>query len=91
MVGDLKYGRTVHSLAKALAALASNVRLHYVSPKELRMPQAVKDYVASHGVSQTEHFSLSDELLEVTDVLYVTRIQRERFQKKEEAAFSAGV
>ena len=62
--------------------LRSNVRLHYVSPKTLRMPEEVKTYVAERGLEQTEHEDLSDELLAVTDVLYMTRIQRERFDSK---------
>lgn len=73
MLGDLKYGRTVHSLAK-LASLF-NVRLNYVSPDSLQMPS---DLVSQIHVPQREGSDLHDVLAE-TDVLYVTRIQKERF------------
>lgn len=76
-IGDLRYGRTVHSLAKALA-LRENVRIHYVSPKELTIPRKIYQYVAERGIEQHESVELTDEVLAVADVLYVTRIQRER-------------
>jgi len=75
-VGDLRHGRTVHSLARLLSLYA--VRLRYVSPASLRMPGEVLEAVAARGVEQSEHGSLDDVLRE-TDVLYVTRVQRERF------------
>jgi aspartate carbamoyltransferase len=78
MVGDLKYGRTVHSLARLLTRF-KGIKLNYVSPSILRMPQEVVDEVAETGVAQTEHEDL-DEVLPLTDVLYVTRIQKERFE-----------
>ncbi len=77
MLGDLKYGRTVHSLARLLSLY--NVKLNYVSPGILRMPQEVKDEVSARGVAQYETSDLS-EVLEQTDVLYVTRVQKERFE-----------
>jgi len=77
MVGDLKNGRTVHSLAKLLTMY--NVTLRYVSPKELKMPQEVVDYVSQRGVPQ-EEFATLEEALPDTDVLYMTRIQKERFE-----------
>jgi aspartate carbamoyltransferase len=77
MLGDLKYGRTVHSLARLLT-LFSGIHLHYVSPEILRMPKDVMDEVAAKGIPQVEHTTL-DKILPVTDVLYVTRVQRERF------------
>ncbi|HJW76224.1 MAG TPA: aspartate carbamoyltransferase [Thermoleophilia bacterium] len=77
MLGDLKYGRTVHSLARLLTQ-SRGIKLHYVSPSMLRMPQEVLDEVAEKGIPQAEHDSL-DEVLEQTDVLYVTRVQKERF------------
>src|SRR5579859_3772053 len=73
MLGDLKYGRTVHSLAK-LASLY-DIRLNYVSPEILRMPADVMKHI---GLLQRETADL-DEVLAETDVLYVTRIQKERF------------
>lgn len=78
MLGDLKYGRTVHSLARLLANY-EGIRLNYVSPDILRMPKEVMDEVAAHKVPQTESDSLTKVLPE-TDVLYVTRVQKERFE-----------
>ncbi len=77
MLGDLKYGRTVHSLARLLSLF--NVKLNYVSPDILKMPKEVMDEVSEKGISQNEFSSLEDVLPE-TDVLYVTRVQKERFE-----------
>jgi aspartate carbamoyltransferase len=77
LLGDLKNGRTVHSLARLLTRF-NGVRLNYVSPAILGMPQEVMDDVAAAGVTQTVHEALDDVIAE-TDVLYVTRIQKERF------------
>ncbi len=78
MLGDLKYGRTVHSLARLLTQF-KDVKLNYVSPEILRMPKDVMDEVAAKGIPQTEHATLG-KVLAKTDVLYVTRVQRERFE-----------
>jgi aspartate carbamoyltransferase catalytic subunit len=77
MLGDLKYGRTVHSLARLLSLF--NVRINYVSPEILRMPREVMDEVAAKSIPQAEFNSLT-EVLPETDVLYVTRVQKERFE-----------
>jgi aspartate carbamoyltransferase catalytic subunit len=77
MLGDLKYGRTVHSLARLLSLFKVNI--NYVSPEILRMPREVMDEVSEKGISQAEFNSLQDVLPE-TDVLYVTRVQKERFE-----------
>jgi aspartate carbamoyltransferase len=77
MLGDLKYGRTVHSLARLLSLF--NVRINYVSPEILRMPKEVMDEVGAKGIAQAEFNSLEKALPE-TDVLYVTRVQKERFE-----------
>ena len=77
MLGDLKYGRTVHSLARLLSLF--NVRINYVSPEILRMPREVMGEVGAKGIPQAEFHSLTDALPE-TDVLYVTRVQKERFE-----------
>lgn len=77
LLGDLKYGRTVHSLARLLSLY--QVKLHYVSPQILRMPQEITDEVAARGIPQVEHTTL-DECLPESDVLYVTRVQKERFE-----------
>nr|CAD7402534.1 unnamed protein product [Timema cristinae] len=81
MVGDLKHGRTVHSLARLLTLY--NVQLRYVSPPELGIPMDVIQFVASKGIPQ-ERFQSLEAALPETDVLYVTRIQRERFNSQEE-------
>jgi len=77
MLGDLKYGRTVHSLARLLSLF--KVKINYVSPEILRMPKEVLDEVAQKGIPQAEFDSLENVLPE-TDVLYVTRVQKERFE-----------
>jgi aspartate carbamoyltransferase len=77
MLGDLKYGRTVHSLARLLSLY--KVKLNYVSPDILRMPKEVMDEVAAKGIPQAEYNSL-EAVLPETDVLYVTRVQKERFE-----------
>jgi aspartate carbamoyltransferase catalytic subunit len=76
MLGDLKYGRTVHSLAKLLALF--NVKINYVSPEILRMPADLMGDLARKGMRQAESSGL-DAVLAETDILYVTRIQKERF------------
>jgi aspartate carbamoyltransferase catalytic subunit len=76
LVGDLKYGRTVHSLARLLSLY--KVRVRYVSPEILRMPAEIIAELDGAGISQSEHTRLEDVLAE-SDVLYVTRIQKERF------------
>ncbi|GJQ53159.1 MAG: aspartate carbamoyltransferase [Anaerolineaceae bacterium] len=81
MLGDLKYGRTVHSLARLLSLF--NVKLNYVSPDILKMPKEVMDEVSEKGISQNEFLSLEDVLPE-TDVLYVTRVQKERFENADD-------
>jgi aspartate carbamoyltransferase len=77
MLGDLKYGRTVHSLARLLSLF--KVKINYVSPEILRMPREVMDEVAEKGIPQAE-FSSLEQVLPETDVLYVTRVQKERFE-----------
>ena len=77
MLGDLKYGRTVHSLARLLSLF--KVRINYVSPEILRMPREVMDEVSEKGIPQAEFNSL-EKILPETDVLYVTRVQKERFE-----------
>ncbi|GFT04195.1 CAD protein [Nephila pilipes] len=80
-VGDLKHGRTVHSLARLLTNY--DVRLRYVSPLQLKMPDSIKEFIQSKGIHQEEYSNL-EEILPHTDVLYVTRIQKERFESEEE-------
>ncbi len=77
LIGDLKYGRTVHSLANALT-LYDNVELYFVSPPELKMPQEILHDLDKVGMSYTEVSNIS-EIIDKVNVLYVTRIQKERF------------
>lgn len=80
--GDLKYGRTVHSLITALARY-NNVSIVLISPDELRLPGYIKkDVLEKHGMEYTETASLESVLPEL-DILYMTRIQRERFDDME--------
>ena len=81
MLGDLKYGRTVHSLARLLSLFS--VKLNYVSPDILKMPKEVMDEVNEKGISQNE-FSSLEKVLPETDVLYVTRVQKERFENADD-------
>jgi len=81
LLGDLKYGRTVHSLIKLLSLYDCNVVL--VSPDELKMPGEIVTDVTKGGVKITEKEDLN-EVVSGTDVLYVTRIQQERFDDKAE-------
>lgn len=79
MLGDLKYGRTVHSLSRLLSLY--NVRLNYVSPAILRMPEEIISELGEKGVPQASYDTLEPVLPE-TDVLYVTRVQKERFSNQ---------
>ncbi len=81
LLGDLKYGRTVHSLAYALALFGAE--LVFVSPKSLRMPKEVINECKSFGVEPSSTIHL-DKAIKDADVLYATRIQKERFPDAEE-------
>jgi len=76
LVGDLKYGRTVHSLATALSLFPT--RLYFVSPPTLRMPEQYLTMLEDRGVPYSEHAEV-EEIVGELDVLYATRIQQERF------------
>jgi aspartate carbamoyltransferase len=76
LLGDLKHGRTVHSLARLLSLY--KVKLNYVAPDILRMPAELIEELKAKGIEQAEYTSL-DQPLTGTDVLYVTRVQKERF------------
>jgi aspartate carbamoyltransferase catalytic subunit len=88
MVGDLKYGRTVHSLSKLLC-LYKNIHFTLVSPRELAMPgEIVEELLASgHTVVETENM---EEGLHDNDTVYLTRIQEERFSDRQEADIYRG-
>ena len=81
--GDLKYGRTVHSLLHAMGRY-ENIKVVLISPEELKLPNYVKyEVLDKYGMSYVETTSLDDAMPEL-DVLYMTRIQRERFDDAEE-------
>jgi len=81
--GDLKYGRTVHSLIAAMGRY-ENIKVVLISPEELRLPKHVKyEVLDKYGMEYVETTSLEDALPEL-DVLYMTRIQRERFDSFDE-------
>lgn len=81
MLGDLKYGRTVHSLSYALAGF--NPSYQFIAPDTLRMPAHICDDLTKMGISFTESDTIGD-MLDDADILYVTRIQKERFPDREE-------
>lgn len=77
MVGDLKYGRTVHSLLSAM--LHFKPRFKLVSCPELAMPREYIEMCRSKGIECTEHTEFSPDIINTTDILYMTRVQQERF------------
>lgn len=77
VVGDLKYGRTVHSLTYLLGKF-KNIRIYFVSPPELRIGTDIKDYLTRHSVTYTEVEDI-EKVIGNVGVLYQTRIQKERF------------
>ncbi len=81
MVGDLKYGRTVHSLASALALFGC--KLYFIAPESLKMPNYILSELKEKGVAYSEHEKI-EEVIDKVDILYSTRIQQERFPDKEE-------
>lgn len=82
MVGDLKYGRTVHSLISGMSHF--NPTFHFVAPDELRIPDEYKLFCDKHNIKYYEHTAFSEEVINETDILYMTRVQRERFTDLEE-------
>lgn len=76
-VGDLKFGRTVHSLVMAMT-LFKNTHFHLVSPVELKLPSSVKKYIKDSGLKYDQYTDIN-EVMDKVDVLYMTRIQKERF------------
>ncbi|MBQ0049645.1 MAG: aspartate carbamoyltransferase [Bacteroidales bacterium] len=77
LVGDLKYGRTVHSLIMAMRHF--NPTFHFIAPDELQMPQHYKDYCHEHSINYVEHKEFDADIISQADILYMTRVQRERF------------
>ncbi len=77
LVGDLKYGRTVHSLITAMRHF--NPTFHFVAPEELAMPQEYKIYCQEHGIKYIEHTDFNEDVISDADIIYMTRVQKERF------------
>lgn len=75
-VGDLKYGRTVHSLVQAMCQF--NATFHLVSPVELKLPSSVKMHIKEAGLKYEQYTELQD-VIPFVDIVYMTRIQKERF------------
>ena len=82
MVGDLKYGRTVHSLLMAMSYF--NPTFNFVACNELQMPQEYKDFCNEHGIRYRETHEFSPDVINESDIIYMTRVQRERFSDLEE-------
>ena len=77
LVGDLKYGRTVHSLIMAMRHF--NPTFHFIAPKELAMPAEYKLYCKEHNIKFQEHTAFNEKVIADADILYMTRVQKERF------------
>lgn len=77
MVGDLKYGRTVHSLLMAMKYF--NPTFRFVACEELRMPREYIEFCKKQGIPYEEHSDFSREVIDSSDIIYMTRVQRERF------------
>ncbi len=77
MVGDLKYGRTIHSLITGMAFF--NPTFCFVAPEELRLPDIYKQFMDERNIPYSEHTEFSPEVINRSDILYMTRVQRERF------------
>ena len=76
-VGDLKYGRTVHSLITAMKHF--NPTFHFIAPKELSMPNEYKLYCQKHNIKYFEYCNFDEDVIANADIIYMTRVQKERF------------
>lgn len=83
LIGDLLYGRTIHSLVYLLSLYNKGIKLYLVSPPQLKLPQKYKDHLRENEVEFEELVDL-EEIIEKVDMLYITRIQKERFPSQEE-------
>ncbi|PIJ51005.1 aspartate carbamoyltransferase [Erwinia sp. OLTSP20] len=87
MVGDLKYGRTVHSLTQALAKFDGN-HFYFIAPDALAMPGHITSMLDDKGIAWSRHSSI-DEVITEVDILYMTRVQKERLDPSEYANVKA--
>ncbi len=81
LLGDLKYGRTVHSLVKILSTY--NCSFEFMSSDELKVPDEIKVIITANGCSFNEHSGVDADIIQDCDVLYITRVQQERFTNEE--------
>lgn len=86
MVGDLKHGRTIHSLCKLLS-LFDAIHFHFIAPESLRLPRAMLDHLRAHGHHVHEYDDIAQGLPGV-DIIYATRIQKERFSEEPPAGYA---
>jgi aspartate carbamoyltransferase catalytic subunit len=77
MVGDLKYGRTVHSLLMAMSEFENQI-FNFIAPEELLMPEEYKIHLRDKGIKYYEHREFTD-IINAADIIYMTRVQKERF------------
>lgn len=77
LVGDLKYGRTVHSLLTAMRHF--HPTFHFIAPQELAMPETWKQYCRDNNIDFVEHQDFNEDTIAGADILYMTRVQKERF------------
>jgi len=77
LVGDLKYGRTVHSLITGMSHF--NPTFHFVAPEELKIPDLYKNFCDQRGIKYYEYTDFSEDVINHSDIIYMTRVQRERF------------
>lgn len=77
MVGDLKYGRTVHSLLMAMSEFENQI-FNFIAPEELQMPEEYKMHLREKGIRYFEHREFTD-IISAADIIYMTRVQKERF------------
>ena len=77
LVGDLKYGRTVHSLIMAMRHFSPT--FHFIAPKELAMPDEYKIYCKQNNIKYIEHTDFNEKEIIDADIIYMTRVQKERF------------
>ena len=82
MVGDLKYGRTIHSLIEGMQPFSP--RFIFVAPKEVALPEEYRSYCREHNIPFEEVTEFTSEVIAEADILYMTRVQRERFSDPEE-------
>lgn len=87
MVGDLKYGRTVHSLTQALSKF-NNIRFFFIAPDALAMPEYIIEELDKAGIKYSLHKSI-EEVVPMVDILYMTRVQKERLDESEYAHIKA--